>query len=40
METVTIKNLKVAKVEPEKNLLYIKGAIPGSSYTAVEIRKQ
>jgi len=40
METVTIKNLKVAKVEPEKNLLYIKGAIPGSSYTEVEIRKQ
>lgn len=40
METVTIKNLKVVKVEPEQNLLYIKGAIPGSSYTPVEIWKQ
>jgi large subunit ribosomal protein L3 len=40
METVTIKNLKVAKVDLEQNLLYIKGAIPGSSLTPVEIRKQ
>lgn len=40
METVTIKNLKVIKIEPEKNLIYIKGAIPGSAYTSVEIRKQ
>ena len=40
METVTIKNLKIIKVEPEQNLLYIKGAIPGSAYTPVEIRKQ
>jgi large subunit ribosomal protein L3 len=40
MEAVTIKNLKVIKVELEQNLLYIKGAIPGSAYTPVEIWKQ
>jgi large subunit ribosomal protein L3 len=38
-ETVTIKNLKVVKVELEQNLIYIKGAIPGSALTPVEIRK-
>jgi large subunit ribosomal protein L3 len=40
MEKVTIENLEVVKVDPEQNLLYIKGAIPGSSYTPVEIRKK
>lgn len=40
MEKVTIKNLKILKVIPEQNLLYIKGAIPGSAYTPVEIIKQ
>ena len=39
METVTIKNLKVVKIELEQNLIYIKGAIPGSALTPVEIRK-
>jgi len=34
---VTIKNLRIAKVDPEKNLLYIKGAIPGSRGTLLEI---
>ncbi len=40
MEKVTIKNLEVVKVDLEQNLLFIKGAIPGSSYTPVEIRKK
>lgn len=40
METVTIKNLEIVKVDLEQNLLFIKGAIPGSSYTPVEIRKR
>ena len=29
-DTVTVKNLKVVKIEPEKNLLYLKGAVPGA----------
>jgi len=36
-ERVTIKNLEIVKVEPEKNLLYIKGAVPGSRGTLLEI---
>lgn len=28
-EQVTVANLEIAKVEPEKNLIYIKGAVPG-----------
>lgn len=28
-ERVTIRNLKVVKIEPEKNLIYVKGAVPG-----------
>jgi len=29
-QRVTVKNLKLIKIEPEKNLLIIKGAVPGS----------
>jgi large subunit ribosomal protein L3 len=36
-ERITIKNLEIVKVEPEKNLLYIKGAVPGSRGTILEI---
>jgi large subunit ribosomal protein L3 len=35
---ITIKNLEVVKVEPEKNLLMIKGAVPGRRGTLLEIR--
>ncbi len=35
---VTIKNLEIVKVEPEENLLYIKGALPGARGTLLEIR--
>lgn len=34
---VTVKNLKVMKVDPENNLLAIKGAVPGSRGTLLEI---
>jgi len=34
---VSIKNLEIIEIEPEKNLLYIKGAIPGSRNNLVEI---
>lgn len=36
-DRVTIKNLEIVKVEAEKNLLYIKGAIPGSRHGMVII---
>jgi len=36
-ENVTVKKVKVIKVEPEKNLLYLKGAIPGKRGTLIEI---
>jgi large subunit ribosomal protein L3 len=37
---VTIKNLVVVKVDKENNILAIKGAIPGSRGTLVEIKKE
>jgi len=37
-ERVTVKNLKVAKVDLENNLLAIKGAVPGRRGTLLEIR--
>ena len=36
---VTVQNLKVLKVVPEKNLLVLKGAIPGHKNSYVVIRK-
>lgn len=37
-ERVTIKNLKVVRVDKENNLLAIKGAVPGAKGTLLEIR--
>ena len=36
---VTVQNLNVYSVEPEKNLLYIKGAVPGAKGTYLVLRK-
>ncbi|MEK7519439.1 MAG: 50S ribosomal protein L3 [Patescibacteria group bacterium] len=36
-ERVTIKGLKVIKVDPEKNLLAVKGAVPGKNGVLLEI---
>jgi large subunit ribosomal protein L3 len=36
---VTTKNLRVIKVDEEKNLLYVKGAVPGSRNGYVAIRR-
>ncbi len=36
-DRVTLKNLKVAKVDKENNLLALKGAVPGSKGTLLEI---
>ncbi|HNT26870.1 MAG TPA: 50S ribosomal protein L3 [bacterium] len=38
-EQVTIKNLEVVKIYPEKNLLLLKGAIPGATGGVVYIKK-
>ena len=37
-ERVTVKNLKVIKVDAENNLLVVKGAVPGRRGTLLEIR--
>ncbi|NQY09243.1 MAG: 50S ribosomal protein L3 [Flavobacteriales bacterium] len=38
-ERVTVQNLRVIKVLPEKNLLVLKGSIPGSNGSIVTIEK-
>lgn len=38
-EVITVKNLTVVDVRPEQNLLLIRGAVPGSNGSYVEIRK-
>ena len=38
VETVTIQNLEVVKVDAERNLLMIKGAIPGANGSLVMVR--
>lgn len=37
-ERVTIRNLKIVKIDPENNLLAVKGAVPGRKGTLLEIR--
>jgi len=37
-QRVTLKNLTVAKVIPEKNLLLVRGGVPGAPRSIVEIR--
>lgn len=37
-ERISVKNLKIAKVDVENNILVIKGAIPGRRGTLIEIR--
>ncbi|MBN2366774.1 MAG: 50S ribosomal protein L3 [Calditrichaeota bacterium] len=34
---LTVKNLRVIKVDPEKNLLFVRGAVPGARNSYVEI---
>jgi len=38
-ERVTVKNLEVVGVDPEKNLLLLKGAVPGKRNSYLTIRK-
>ncbi|MEK7658703.1 MAG: 50S ribosomal protein L3 [Patescibacteria group bacterium] len=37
-ERITVKNLKIAKIDAENNLLILKGAVPGHKGTLLEIR--
>jgi len=37
-ETVTVRNLEVVKVDPEQNLLLVKGAVPGAKGALLTIR--
>lgn len=37
-ENTTVKNLKIMKIDKENNLLIIKGAVPGTKRTLLEIR--
>jgi len=37
-DRITVKNLQVLQVEPNENLLLIKGAVPGRKGTLVEVR--
>ena len=37
-ERISVRNLKIAKVDAENNMLAIRGAIPGRRGTLIEIR--
>jgi large subunit ribosomal protein L3 len=39
-ENVTVSNLSVVKILPEQNLILVKGAVPGSINTIVELLKK
>jgi large subunit ribosomal protein L3 len=39
-DTVTVRNLKVVKVEGETNTLFIKGLVPGGKHALLMIRKE
>jgi large subunit ribosomal protein L3 len=38
-ERVTVKNLLVVKVDEEKNLIYLRGAVPGAPNAYVAIKR-
>jgi large subunit ribosomal protein L3 len=40
VERKTIKNLKVVAVNPEENILLIKGSVPGPNGAVVMIKKK
>ncbi|HEU5161935.1 MAG TPA: 50S ribosomal protein L3, partial [Thermoanaerobaculia bacterium] len=37
-DQVTVKNLRVAKIDPENNLIYVRGAVPGGRNSVVVLR--
>ena len=38
-ERVTIQNLTIVKVDPERNILLIKGAVPGTKGSLLTIKE-
>ncbi|MBX2801377.1 MAG: 50S ribosomal protein L3 [Myxococcales bacterium] len=38
-ERVTVQNLQVAKVDPERNLVFVKGGVPGPNGAVVTVRR-
>ncbi|MBW1786489.1 MAG: hypothetical protein JRK53_07705 [Deltaproteobacteria bacterium] len=38
-QRVTVKNLKVIDVRPDMNVVLVRGAVPGSTNSPVEIAK-
>ncbi len=38
-DRITVKNLLVARIDPENNLICVRGAVPGKNHTFVKIRK-
>jgi len=39
-QKVTVKNVWIAKVDAKKNILYVRGAVPGARKSLVEIKKR
>ncbi len=39
-ENVTVQNLKIVKIVPEKNIILVKGAVPGSINSILELHKK
>ena len=37
-ERITVKNLKIAKIDAQENILVLRGAIPGHRGTLLEIK--
>jgi large subunit ribosomal protein L3 len=37
-ERVTVQNLEVVRVDPERNLLFVKGAVPGPTKGLLMVR--
>jgi len=37
-EFVTVKNLEILKLDSEKNLIFVKGSVPGKKNNLVEVR--
>jgi len=38
-DRVTIQNLKVLRVDPERNLLLVEGSVPGANESLVMVRR-
>jgi len=38
-ERVTVRNLEVIRIDTERNLLFVRGAVPGHKNALVKIRK-